>query len=140
MEEKQYYGPSEVYSKVEADGYVTATLKRETSEELYDIKVPTVVFERVVTNEAKDWNYVQQVKLQAATNDIIEVLTNHGITGGEFKPLLNFLTLSFFNIIDRALNYQFTGNDKSFVPGGDLYFDFTLNRAHEITKDLDGNK
>lgn len=137
----QFYGPEEIVTQVEVDGVVTLTLKSSESAtgEQYEMVVPKSVFEMVVTGEKKDWNYVHGLKLTAASKEVIEVLMKHNITGGEVKTLLQKVGLDYFIILDRAINYQFTGNDKRFVPGGDVYYDFTLARAHEITKHLDGN-
>jgi hypothetical protein len=137
----QYYGPEEVISQVESDGFVTLTLKNSESEagESYELVVPTALFEMVVTKEKKDWNHPHNIKLQAASKEIMSVLAKYAITGGEIKQLSQKIALDYLTIIDRAINYQFTGNDKRFVPGGDVYYDFTLNRANEILKDLDGN-
>lgn len=133
-----FYGPQEIISQVEAEGFVTLTLKPEENGEAYELKIPRVVFEAVVSEEQKDWNYIHSIKLNAAGLAVIEVLMKYGITGGEIKTFLEKVGRDYFVTIDRAINYQFTGNDKRFVPGGDVYYDFDLNRAHEITKHLDG--
>lgn len=132
----QYYGPHEVLEKIEEGGQVTMTLEREIGVS-YIMKVPTIIFEKVVTQEKKDWNYVQETKFNFVITKLIEVLKDHGITGGEIKTLSNLMTLSYFNVINRAISYQFMGEDESFIPNTDMYFDFTLERAHEITKHLD---
>lgn len=132
----QYYGPQEILSKVEENGMVEMTLEREDGTS-YKMKVPTIIFEKVATPDKKDWNYVQEVKFNFVISKLIEVLKDHGITGGEIKTLANMMILSYFNIINRAISYQFMGEDESFVPSSDMYFDFTLERAHEITKHLD---
>lgn len=132
----QYYGPQEVLGKVEADGMVTMTLEREDGTS-YEMKVPTVIFEKVATEIKSDWNTVQEVKFNFVISKLIEVLKDNGITGGEIKTLANMMVLSYFNVVNRAISYQFMGEDKSFIPNTDMYFDFTLARAHEITKHLD---
>src|SRR4030042_4628277 len=132
----QYYGPQEILSKVEEGGQVTMTLEREDGTS-YTMKVPTIIFEKVATLEKKDWNYVQETKFNFVISKLIEVLKENGITGGEIKTLSNLMTLSYFNVINRAISYQFMGEDESFIPNPDMYFDFTLERAHEITKHLD---
>ncbi len=132
----QYYGPQEILSKVEENGQVTMTLEREDGTS-YKMKVPTIVFEKVSTLEKKDWNYVQETKFNFVITKLIEVLKDSGITGGEIKTLGNMMILSYFNVINRAISYQFMGEDESFIPNTDMYFDFTLERAHEITKHLD---
>ena len=132
----QYYGPQEVLSKVEENGQVTMTLEREDGTS-YKMKVPTIIFEKVSTLDKKDWNYVQETKFTFVTSKLIEVLKDHGITGGEIKGLAQTMVVAYFNIINRAISYQFLGEDESFVPSSDMYFDFTLERAHEITKHLD---
>lgn len=137
MENNLFYGPNQVLQKVEENGFVTITMKRAETNSEYKLTLPTKVFEAVATTEAKDWNYVQEVKFKNVVADIIKVLTEHGTTGGEFKPLLQAITYAYYGVLDRAINYQFMGNDESYVPGGDVYFDFDLNRAHQITKHLD---
>lgn len=132
----QYYGPQEILSKVEENRMVTMTLEREDGTS-YKMKVPTVIFEKVSTLEKKDWNYVQETKFNFVISKLIEVLKDNGITGGEIKSLSQMMILSYFNIINRAISYQFMGEDESFIPNTDMYFDFTLERAHEITKHLD---
>lgn len=137
----QYYGPEEISSKVEDGGVVTLSLKSSESAtgEEYTLSLPTTVFEMVVTEEKKDWNYVHNLKLKAAASDMMAILAKHNITGGEVKQLVQKVALDYFTVLDRAINYQFIGDDRRFVPGGDVYYDFTLARAHEITKHLDGN-
>ena len=132
----QYYGPQEVLSKAEDNGMVEMTLEREDGTS-YKMKVPTIVFEKVATQEKRDWNYVQETKFTFVTSKLIEVLKDNGITGGEIKGLAQTMVVAYFNIINRAISYQFLGEDESFVPSSDMYFDFTLERAHEITKHLD---
>jgi hypothetical protein len=132
----QFYGPQEVLSKVEEAGQVTMTLEREDGTS-YQMKVPTIIFEKVATPTKKDWNHVQEVKFNFVISKLIEILKDCGITGGEIKSLSNMMVLSYFNVINRAISYQFMGEDESFIPNTDMYFDFTLERAHEITKHLD---
>lgn len=140
MESVQYYGPKKIFGLVEEGGLVTMTLEREEGGARYELKVPTSVFTKVVSSEPTDWNHVQEIKLKGAVADVLDALNKHGITGGEFKPFLQVLSLSYYSIFDRAVNYQFTGNDESYVPGGDIYFDFTIERANDITKHLDESK
>lgn len=132
----QYYGPQEILEKIEENGMVTMTLEREDGTS-YKMKVPTIIFEKVSSIDKKDWNYVQETKFNFVISKLIEVLKDNGVTGGEIKTLGNLMVLSYFNIINRAISYQFMGEDESFIPNTDMYFDFTLSRAHEITKHLD---
>jgi len=131
-----YFGPSAVYDKKILGTKITVTLKREDSEDKYELSMPLSVFENVKTEEPQDWNYVQKRKLESTVGLVMTVLAEGGITGAEFKAFLQTLSLSFYGTIDRAINLNFMGNDASYVPGGDLYFDFTLNRANEILKDV----
>ena len=135
-----YFGPSAVYDKQILGTEVTVTLKREDSEDKYELSMPLSVFENVKTEEAQDWNYVQKKKLESTVGLVMTVLAEGGITGAEFKAFLQTLSLSFYGTIDRAINLNFMGNDASYVPGGDLYFDFSLNRANEILKDVNETK
>jgi hypothetical protein len=137
----QYYGPEEIISKSEDGGFVTLYLKSSESKEgeQYKLTIPTRLFELIVTDEQKDWNYSHTIKLNAASNEVMAILSKYDITGGEIKQLSQKIALDYLTIIDRAINFQFTGNDKRFVPGGDVYYDFTLNRANEILKELNGN-
>ena len=132
----QYYGPQNILETTEAGGITTMTLEREDGTS-HEMRVPTIIFEKVATLVKKDWNYVQETKFNFVISKLIEVLKDNGITGGEIKTLAQMMTLSYFNVINRAISYQFMGEDESFVPNSDMYFDFTLDRAHEITKDLD---
>lgn len=132
----QFYGPQEILSKTEDKGMVEMTLEREDGTS-YKMKVPTIIFEKVSTLDKKDWNYVQETKFTFVTSKLIEVLKDYGITGGEIKTLAQTMVVAYFNVINRAISYQFLGEDESFVPSSDMYFDFTLDRAHEITRHLD---
>jgi len=132
----QYYGPQEILSKVEEGGFVTMTLEREDGTS-YTMKIPTLVFEMVASDTVKDWNYVQDLKFNAVNQELIGVLQKYGVSGGEIKTLAQSMVNAYFNILNRALSYQFMGEDETFIPGTDMYFDFTLDRAHEITKHLD---
>ena len=135
-----YFGPSAVYDKKILGTEITVTLKREDSEDKYELSMPLSVFENVKTEEPQDWNYVQKRKLESTVGLVMTVLAEGGITGAEFKAFLQTLSLSFYGTIDRAINLNFMGNDASYVPGGDLYFDFSLNRSNEILKDVNETK
>ncbi len=58
-----YFGPSAVYDKRIVGTEVTVTLKREDSEDKYELSMPLSVFENVKTEEPQDWNYVQKENL-----------------------------------------------------------------------------
>lgn len=132
----QYYGPQNILETAVEEGMTVMTLEREDGTS-YKMKVPTMVYEKVSTLDKKDWNYVQEKKFNLTIVKLIEVLKDNGITGGEVKTLAQLMVHSYFNVINRAISYQFMGEDESFIPNSDMYFDFTLDRAHEITKHLD---
>ena len=132
----QHYGPHEILETIEDNGQTLMILEREDGTS-YKMKVPTIIFKKVSTIEKKDWNYVQETKFNFVISKLIEVLKDSGITGGEIKTLSNLMVVSYFNVINRAISYQFMGEDESFIPSTDMYFDFTLERAHEITRHLD---
>jgi len=135
-----FYGPEKVIKNEGEGEFLKLTLERESGE-IYQTEIPKSVFEEGATEEKSDWNHVQEIKFSSLTKEVLEMMMERGITGGEFKPFLQTLTYAYYNVLDRAISYQFTGDDSRFVPGGsDIHFDFTLNRAHEITKHLDEPK
>lgn len=140
----QYYGPHTVIAAREDDDLVTLTLEQPAAEGVevhqYEKVVPRFLYEKIVSDTQKDWNYVQETKLSLLSKDVINLCIRYHLTGGEVKAFLQKFGMDFYTIIDRAVNLQFLGDDHRFVPGGDLYYEFTLNRAHEITKHLDDRK
>jgi len=92
--------------------------------------IPTL--EVVTSDEAKDWNYVQDAKLEKVVNELMVVATDNGIVGGELQPMLARLGMALATRFEHAAHIKFAGNDDEFVPGGSEFFDWSLAKAENL--------
>lgn len=140
---QQYWGPNKILSKEIAegrDGMVTMKVLRDTdTKEEFEVVVSNKVFELCVTDEKKDWNYLWDTKLNALVEDMMIVAEQYGLTGGESEQFFKKFNMRLNTMFDRAVHILLNGTEVGFVPGGDVYFDVTVNKANAIIQ-ANGNK
>jgi len=88
--------------------------------------------EIIVSDEPKDWNYVQETKLEKVVNEIMVIATDSGITGGELQTMLAKLGLALATRFEHAAHIRFEGNDDEFVPGGSEFYTWSLAKAEHV--------
>lgn len=139
----EFWGPNEILSKSIApgrNGMVTMKLKRDTdTQEEFEAVVSNKVFELCVTSEKKDWNYLWDIKLDALVEEMMIVAGQYGLTGGESESFFKKFNMRLNTMFDRAVHILLNGTEVGFVPGGDVYFDVTVNKADSIIQ-ANGNK
>lgn len=85
-----------------------------------------------VTEERKDWNYVQEARFTPLISKITKLFIEYGIRGGEIDALVMQLNRNLANALDKAVYVKWNGTSDGHVPGGNPYFDFTLTEADNI--------
>ena len=137
----KFYGPDEIIEISNSeDGMVILELRNKENNpdaKSYKIEITQLASELVISDEPRDWNYVLDKKIDHLINRFVEISMEYGVTGGDMNSILQKLGLRYSSILDRSVNFLITGDDNKFVPGGNIYFDFSLNQAHKITKHLD---
>jgi hypothetical protein len=88
----------------------------------------------LVTDEPKDWNYVQEKKFEGLISEFTKMCIEAGITGGEMEPLLRAVGRNFSNLMDQAVYVSWNGSKEDYVPDGNPIFDFLLAEAANIVK------
>ena len=141
MEEtKKFWGPEEVLTITDTEKtthrgvpIVEVTTRRQDTDDKTRTRTTTATcFNLVTTEEPRDWNYVQDVKIDQMVTDIMNVVTDGGLDGSEMQPLVNKLSMALGNRLDHAAHIRFEGDDSEFVPGGNVYGDWSLAKAENI--------
>lgn len=82
-----------------------------------------------VSDEAKDWNYVQDARFTPIISKITGLMIEYGIRGGEIDPLLKQVGRNCSNALDKAVHVKWYGSADGFVADGNPFFDFTITEA-----------
>lgn len=128
MNGKTFYGPLEVE-------YVTSL--DESTVELQFVGgtteiIPKKTFELSITQEKKDYNYLQEVKFEAMAKEIMAIIISYDLKMYEANSLLKKLGDTVNHIYGRAMNFLWTGDDKKFIVGSDPTDFFTLAEAEKV--------
>jgi hypothetical protein len=133
----KFWGPEEIID-VKDTGTTThrGVLIVEVATKAHDrnrVQTTTLpALEILASEEPKDWNYVQETKLDKAVNEIMVIATDSGITGGELQTLLAKLGLALATRFEHAAHIKFEGNDDEFVPGGSEFYTWSLAKAEHV--------
>lgn len=136
----KFWGPEEIL-EVKDTGTTTnrgvnileVITRRQNTESETRLRTTTAsALELVASDEAKDWNYVVDTKLESLIVDLMNTITDAGIDGSEMQPLVNRLSMALGNRLDHAAHIKFEGNDAEYVPGGNIYSDWSLAKAESI--------
>jgi hypothetical protein len=137
---KKFYGPEEVLDS-KGVGMVTGrgeqiievTTRRTGTDN--DTRVTTTTqkaFDLLSTDESRDWNALQEAKLDLIVKELMAIVTDMGITGGDMNGVLARFGLTLATRLDQAAHIRFEGNSDDFVPGGDVTFPWSLAKAEAI--------
>lgn len=136
----KFWGPEEILEVNETEmethrgvKIVEVVTQRQGAEEGTRKRTTTLTgLELVASDEAKDWNYVVDTRLEEVVRQTMNVCTDLGMDGSEMQPFINRLSMSLGNRLDHAAHIKVEGNDAEFVPGGNIYNDWSLAKAEHI--------
>lgn len=128
-----FYGPLKIKFVTDLDNNRFVELEFTNGEKLV---VTKKVFELSVTQEAKDYNYLQQVKINAMVKEVMDIVLAYGIQLYEINALLSAIGKETKERFSRAINYLWTKDDKKYIPGSDPTDYFSLNEAETVVKTI----
>lgn len=129
----RFLGPEEILNvEVKDDNIVTVTTK--SGEETRRHTLTRFGLDTVATDEAKDWNYVQDARFTPLIAEFTRLCVEMGIKGGELEPLLRQVGRNITNLMDKAVYIKWHGSAVDFVPDGNPLFDFLVTEADKIVK------
>lgn len=99
--------------------------------------MPKKTFELLVTDVAKDWNWVRETREQAVLEELAGDLMEWDIQHEDIKHLVTTLAEKLYTSFDRALNFLWTKDDSAFIPGKDILAYKTVLEADRILKNAD---
>lgn len=137
---KKYFGPEEVLEVRETgtkthrgvDIIEVVTRRQDTADKIRVTTITKLGFDLIATDVAKDWNYVQDAKLDVVVNQLMAAATDLGVSGSEVSPLLSRFGAALATRFEHASHLKFEGNDDEFVPGGNEFHTWSLAKAESI--------
>ena len=99
--------------------------------------MPKVTFERVVSSEAKDWNYVREKRGEGLLEELAAVCMEHDVVYGDVAHIAHNLQAKLKTAFDRATNFLWTKDDKQFIDGRPSPIDLrSLLEAEQVLKGI----
>lgn len=128
---QKFYGPFEVANVVDLEnGMVTVQYSNGKSE-----KLTKKAFEVGSSDERKDWNYVQEMKMASMMKDIMATIMAHDIQKFEMDAILKSIIANINGRFDRAINYLWNKND-TYNPALNPIDSFSILEAEEVIKTI----
>lgn len=135
----RYYGPNEVSGVVILDyktpngGEIVKVIY--SADKLPPEIVPMKVFEKVVSDEPKTYNYIREVRYAELLKELAAVALEHDIMFVDVHYVTEELRKKFAASFDRAVNVLWSGDDSQFDPAIPPLTYRTLLEADRIMKD-----
>lgn len=118
---------------------IDVTTRRQGTEDKTRITTTTPkALELISTDEAKDWNYMQETKLAHVVSLFMDIATDYSVQGGELQTMLAKFGLSLATQFEHAAHIKFEGNDDEFVPGGSEFYNWSLAKAESVIVNKNG--
>lgn len=134
----KFYGPEKIsdVSVIETTTPSGAPIFEITTEQGRTYVVPQKSVALIVTDEAKDWNHIRDARIRVMVPEIINIISEYDLPGGQMNYLLSMVGAEFDNHFGRAHNYLWFKDDKRYVPGFDPANEFTLLMADRINDQI----
>lgn len=136
-ESGQYIGPRKVAEVVPEEfkthgGKNTVTVKYEGG---FSEFMPLATFELLVTEKPTDFTAPAKRKHAAILKDLMAVLAEYDLKGGEIESLTNGLSNELFNAFNKATHLLWTnGDNNNFTPGSNTVLERSLLEADRVIK------
>lgn len=134
----RFLGPDEIEAvivteqKTPSGGYVFEVTLKSGQKKLLTEKAIALL----VTDEAKDYNYLRDHKMFVLIPKIVEVIEEYDVPSGEIPHLIQMMSYELENRFNRALNWMWSKNDSRYVPGFDAMYDATLLMAERVIQEI----
>lgn len=135
----KFLGPEEILEVKEVGktnrGVVTLdviTRRQGTEDKTRSTSITSTALGLLATDEMKDWNYVQETKLEEVVKHLMGIATDYGVRGGELQSMLAKFGMALAVRFEHAAHIKFEGNDDEFVPGGSEFYTWSLAKAEEV--------
>ena len=129
----KFVGPEEIVTVEVKDGEIL-TVTTKSGDDVRTHTLTRVGLETIITDEAKDWNYVQEARFTPLIAEFTRLCVEMGIKGGELEPLLRQAGKNITNLMDKAVYVKWHGSAVDYVPDGNPLFDFLVTEADKIVK------
>lgn len=134
---EQFIGPRKVSEVVPEEfkthgGKNTVTVKYEGG---YSEFMPLASFQLLVTAEPTDFTDLAKRKHKAILTDLMAVLAEYDVKGGEAEMIANGLSNELFNAFNKATHLLWTsGDSNNFTPGSNTVLERSLLEADRVIK------
>lgn len=135
----KFLGPEEILEVKEVgntnrDGVIVDVItKRQGSDgKIRKTNTTLKALDLVITDSEKDWNYIQDTKLESVVKQLIDTATDYGVRGGELQPMLARFGMALAVRFEHAAHLKFEGDDDEFVPGGSEFYTWSLAKAEQV--------
>lgn len=98
--------------------------------------MPKSSYELVVSTAASDANILREIKLMDLTKQILKVIAENDLKLGEIDDLNRRIGAALFENANRATNFLWTKDDKTFVPGFNCVLEQSVLDVEEILKTI----
>lgn len=127
-----YFGPRKIdYVTDFEDGTVEMTFTNGEKE-----IVPRKTFAISITQEAKDYNYLQEVKMKPMLEEIMTIVLAYDLKYYEVNNLLAQIGTNIKERYSRAINYLWTGDDSKYTVGLDATDFLSVLEAEKVIKTI----
>jgi len=135
----QYIGPNKVLGLVKQD-FLTPS-GRDVVEVQYEGEhtpelMSQMAFDQLVTETPSDYNDLRDRKFRQMVPGIITLITEWDIKTVELKPLLGQVGDSLQDAMERAGNYLWTHDERTWVPGMSFMTERTLLEAERVLQSI----
>lgn len=139
----QFIGPRKV-AKVVAEEFKTHGGKNTVTvhyEGGFSEFMPLASFEMLVSAEPTDFTALAKKKHKIILEQLLAVLAEHDIKGGEIEMITKGLDNELFNAFNKATHLLWTGGDtNNFTPGSNTVLERSLLEADRVIKSFPDQK
>lgn len=129
---KTFYGPLKIEYVIDLEDDTVEILFTNGKKEIVTKKT----FAISITEEQKDWNYLQEVKMKAIMEEVMPIVFSYDLKMYEANALLSTMGKNVKERYHRAINYLWTKDDTQYVEGSDPTDFFSLVEAEKTIKSI----
>lgn len=134
---EQYIGPNKVLGLVKQD-FQTPSGKDVVEVQYEGAHTPELMsqmaFNLLVTEKPSDYNDLRDRKFRQMIPGILTLITEWDLKSIELKPLLQQIGDNCQDAMERASNYLWTKDDRTWIPGMSFLNERTLLEAERVLK------
>jgi len=133
-EKKEFIGPRQVESTEVYDmkTYGGNPVIQVTYKGGFQEIMPQKAYDSLVSPEPTDFSVLGAKKVALITKEVLAVLAEHHIQGHEIETITNSISNELYNSFNKATHALWTGETKSFTPGGNAVLEQSLLQAHKV--------